>query len=93
MPTFHVHVLNREFEASNSVEAPDVERARIYGLRAALQIGTDEVCNGVSFFGAEVRVERDGQVEERMLVGIGSSQLKQRGKADGAAGSSGGGDD
>lgn len=76
MPTFHIRVVNREFEASNSVEVPDIDGARTYGLRAALQIGTDEVCRGISFFGAEVRVERDGEVQERMMVGIGASPLK-----------------
>ena len=54
----------------------DPGEARRHALRAVLDIGADEICNGKIFFGAEVIVERDGEVEERFLVGIGQSPLK-----------------
>jgi hypothetical protein len=45
-------------------------------LRAALQIGTEEVCRGSPFFAAEVRIESDGDLRERFLVSMGQSPLK-----------------
>ena len=76
METYQVRVVNSDFESSNHVEAANFGEARRHALRAVLDIGADEVCNGKTFFGAEVIVERDGEVEERFLVGIGQSPLK-----------------
>ena len=76
MPIFHLRVINSDFESTNEIEAPDFGGARRQALRAVLQIGTDEVCKGTSFFGAEVRIECDGAVKERFIVGIGQSPLK-----------------
>jgi hypothetical protein len=76
MPKFQIHVVNSDFEASNEVEAPDMAAARMYGLKGALDIGADEVCKGeTQFFGAEVRVEVDGEVKQRFMVGIGQTPL------------------
>ena len=76
MPTFHIHVLNREFESRNEVDAAGFEEVRRQALRAALGIGIEEVTKGSSFFGAEVRVELDGELQERFMVGMGQSTLK-----------------
>jgi len=76
MPTYHIRVVNSDFESSNEVDTTDLDAARNKGLRAALEIGADEMCKGVPFFGAEVRVEIDGELKQRFLVGMGQSLLK-----------------
>ena len=76
MPTYQIRVVNSDFEASNEAEVSSFEIARQQALRAALQIGTEEVCNGAQFFGAEVRVMLEGELSERFLVSIGQSHLK-----------------
>lgn len=74
--TFQIHIVNRDFRASNEISAPNFEAARRQAILAALQIGTEEVCRGSPFFGAEVGVEEGGELRERFLVSIGQSQLK-----------------
>ena len=75
MPTFQVHLVNRDFTATNQIEADDPDSARIEALKGALEIGTEEICAGKPFFGAEISIERaDGDVE-RMMVAIGASSL------------------
>jgi len=76
VPIFHLRVGNSDFESTNEIEASDFGGAQRQALRAALQIGTDEVCKGASFFGAEVRIVSDGAVTKRFVVGIGQSPLK-----------------
>jgi hypothetical protein len=68
--------VNSDFEAGDDVEAPEFEAAKRQALRAALTIGADEICDGTPFFGAEVRVELDGELKQRFLIGIGQSPLK-----------------
>lgn len=75
MQTFQVRVLNSDFVSHGEVDAADVHDARGQALKAALQIGTDEICNGAPFFGAEVHVETDGKLQNRFLVSIGQSPL------------------
>ena len=75
MPTFRIYVINSDFESSNHVDASDFHNARSQALRAALQIGVDEVCQGKHFFGAEIRVELDGKTE-RFMVGMGQTPLQ-----------------
>ena len=56
MPNFQILVVNSDFTARNEIEAKDVDAARRHGLRAALEIGTDELCKGSTpVFGAEVK--------------------------------------
>ena len=74
MPTFRIRLTNKDFAASEELEAPTPEAARTNALRGALQIGTDEICAGKMFFGAEVCIECDGETE-RLLVAIGASPL------------------
>ncbi len=77
MPTYQVHVVNSDFAAQNEVEAQDIEGAREHGLRAALEIGTDELCKGeTSLFAAEISVEGDGEAMQRFMVVLGQSPLK-----------------
>ena len=76
VPTFHLRVVNSDFESVDEIEASDFDQAKRKALRAALQIGVDEVCNGSPFFGAEIRLEVDGDLRERFVVGIGQSPLK-----------------
>lgn len=75
MPTFQVHLVNADFRATNEIDADDLASARTEALKGALQIGTEEICAGKSFFGAEICIQReDGQVD-RMMVAIGASPL------------------
>lgn len=76
VPTFHIHVVNSDFEAGDDIDAPEFEAAKRQALRSALTIGAEEICNGMAYFGAEVRVELDGELKERFLIGIGQSPLK-----------------
>lgn len=78
MPTFHICIVNSDFESSNECEAANQEDARTHALRAALNIGVDEVCKGSPFFGAEVRIKVDGDVKERFMVGMGQSPLREQ---------------
>jgi hypothetical protein len=82
MPLFHIRVINSEFHSTNEADASDIEEARRQGLSGALQIAVDEVCGGTPFFGADVRIELNGEVKERMMVAVGASPLR---RADSAA--------
>lgn len=70
--------MNSDFESSNMTDAVDLEGARRDALRAALDIGAEEICKGTPFFGAEISVELDGELKERFLVSMGQSSLKKR---------------
>ena len=76
MPTFRIIVINAEFSASEDRDLPSVEDARKQGIKAALAMGADEVHSGKPFFGAEVRVENDGETVSRSVVSIGASPLQ-----------------
>ena len=76
MPTYRIRVINRDFKANEDFEAPNLEIARVEALRGALQIGTDEICEGKSFFGAEVSIESEGEATERLMIAIGASHLQ-----------------
>ena len=77
MPSFQIHVINSDFEARNEVKAQDVEGARQQGLRAALEIGTDELCKGkTTLFGAQISVESEGEMIERFMVVVAQTPLK-----------------
>jgi hypothetical protein len=76
MPSFHIHVVNTEYESSNQIDVPDLDHARAGGLKAALEVGAEELCGGAPFFGAEVRLEMDGEVKERMVIAMGTSRLR-----------------
>ena len=76
MPTFSIHVVNSDFTSSNSVDAASPEAARSEALMGALQIGVEEIRKGVPFFGAEIRIQNEDEVVERMMVAIGASTLQ-----------------
>ena len=77
MPTYRIHVVNSNFKTCAAAKASSLDAARKQALRAALEIGSEEVCKGASFFGAEVCVELDGDVAQRFLVSIGQTPLKE----------------
>lgn len=81
MATFSIHIVNSDFVSTNSLEASSPEAARSEALRGALQIGTEEICKGSPFFGAEISIKNGGEVVERMMVAIGSSTLRQQASA------------
>jgi hypothetical protein len=75
MPIYRISIVNRDFRASDEHELPSREAAVKEALKGALQIGAEEVCGGAQFFGAEVGVECDGEVFERLVIAIGASPL------------------
>ena len=76
MAKFQIHVVNSDFTTHNEIDADAIGDAVSLALRAALEIGTEDVCKGVPFFGAEVRVQIDGETKERFLVSMGHSTLQ-----------------
>ena len=76
MPTFQIRVINTDYDNSNEIDRPSAQEARAEALKSALQIGVEEVCNGTPFFGAEVRVESEGKVQDRLVVAIGVTRLR-----------------
>jgi hypothetical protein len=75
MPTYRMHMINENFEASDEFDAEDAERARQMALKSALDIGLDEVTKGKKLFAAEVRVEAEGQLAARFIATVGASPL------------------
>jgi hypothetical protein len=76
MPTYRISVVNKDFTASEDIDAPDVNAARTEALRGALHIGTDEICEGKMFFGAEISIQGDGKAAERLMIAIGTTPLR-----------------
>jgi hypothetical protein len=76
MPASRIRIVNRDFESSCDANASSPEGVRAEAVRAALQIGTDEICGGKPFFGAEVIIEDGDQSVERLVIAIGASPLR-----------------
>ena len=76
MPTFRLRTVNKHFSFANDVELASFEAARSEALKGALEVGTEEVCNGKEFFGAEITIENDGEVVQRLMVAVGASPLQ-----------------
>jgi len=78
MAGYRITIINRDFRASEDVEASSLDAARTEALRGALNIGTDEICEGKMFFGAEISIQGDGHEPERLMVAIGTSPLSAK---------------
>ena len=76
MPVYRISVINESFTASNEYELASVAAAQSYAVKGALNIGTDEIVAGKSFFGAEVKIETDGEPVVRFMVSVGASPLQ-----------------
>jgi hypothetical protein len=76
MPTSRIRITNKDFESSCEANASSPEGVREEALRAALHIGTDEICAGKPFFGAEVTIENEHGPGERLVIAIGASPLR-----------------
>ena len=76
MPTFSMNIVNRNFASSNSLAASNPEEARSEALRSALQMGSEEVIKGNSFFAAEIGIQCGEKIIERMAVAIGASTMQ-----------------
>lgn len=76
MPTYSIRIINKDFAACEPVDVENEEAARSQGLKGALQIGVEEVCQGKPFFAAEVSIENAEKTIERMMVAIGTSPLQ-----------------
>lgn len=75
MPIFTISVVNETFAASDQHDVASLDSATAEALRAALQIGTDEVVGGERFFAAEVKVETANEVVRRFIVSVGASPI------------------
>jgi hypothetical protein len=73
---FQIRITNSSFDDCSESDLADAAVARAEGLRAALQIGAEEICRGSSFFAAEAQVERDGEILDRFIVSIGTAPLR-----------------
>jgi hypothetical protein len=76
MPTSRIRITNKDFESSCDANATTPEAVREEALRAALQIGADEVSGGKQFFGAEITIENEHEPPERLIIAIGASPLR-----------------
>ena len=76
MPTYRVHVINSDFKAEEEKDRSNVQAAAKHALKGALEIGSEQVLNGETFFGAEVRVDDGNETALRSLVTVGSSPLQ-----------------
>jgi hypothetical protein len=76
MPKYRITVTNHTFRASDEHDLPSFDAARVQGIKAALDIGTDEVANGNPFFAAEVLVEDGDKVLGRFVVSAGASSIQ-----------------
>lgn len=79
MPTFQISIVNETFASSNDHEMHSLDDASAEALKAALQIGSDEVAGGKQFFAAEVKVETSNELVGRFVVSIGASPLAIQG--------------
>jgi hypothetical protein len=82
MRSFSIHIVNSDLESSNTMDAGNAESARSAALKGALEIGAGEVCKGIPFFGAEISIKDGDEVVERLMVAIGTSNLKLPGPGD-----------
>ena len=76
MPRYRISVINEEFTAVEERDLPDADAARQEGLRGAIAIGADEICEGARMFGAEVSVGEGDKPRKRFVVTVGASSLK-----------------
>jgi hypothetical protein len=76
MPLYHTSVINKDFSSSDEMEFTTLEDARAQAMKAALDIGSDEIVRGKSFFGAEITIRQDNMIVDRVMVSIGHTPLK-----------------
>jgi len=76
VPTYRITVTNQTFRASDDHDLPSFDAARVQGIKAALEIGSDEVAKGNPFFAAEVLVEDGDAASGRFVVSIGASSIQ-----------------
>lgn len=76
MPTFTIDVVNETFSSSNNHEGPSLDAAKVQALKAALEIGAEEIIGGKQFFAAEVKIGSADETVGRFVVSIGTSPLQ-----------------
>lgn len=75
MAQFAISIVNHEFVAMSEQELEDADAAKTQALKGVLEVGSEAVASGKTFFAAEVIVS-DGNYRERFVVSIGVSPLK-----------------
>ena len=76
MPTYRIRVINCDFKAEEQTDCADIEAAKKHALKGALEIANEQVLNGESFFGAEVRIDEGDETPARFILTVGSSPLQ-----------------
>ena len=76
VPAYRITINNENFSASEDIEVAGLAAARIEALRGALNIGTDQVCQGKVFFGAEISIQENDGTPLRLMVAIGTTPLQ-----------------
>jgi hypothetical protein len=76
VPLFRITVTNRTFTACDDHDLPSFDAARMQGIKAALDIGSDEVASGNPFFAAEVMVAEGDETLGRFVVSVGASSIQ-----------------
>ena len=76
MPLYRISVINSDFNAEESHELDDAESAWRYSLKAAFEIGFDEIMRGAKFYGAEVRIHHEDALLNRFMVSAGTTPLQ-----------------
>lgn len=82
MPQFVIRIVNETFAESAETELPHLDAAQAYAIKAAIDIGAEEVLRGESVFLADASVELDGEVLREMRVSVAASVLRRPGAFD-----------
>lgn len=81
MPQFVIRIVNETFVESAKTELPHLDAAQAYAIKAAIEIGAEEVLRGEPAFLAEASVELDGEVLRAVKVTVAASLLRRPGTA------------
>lgn len=76
VPTYRITVINQTFRACDDHELASFDLARVQGIKAALEIGSDEVAKGNPFFAAEVLIADGDETLGRFVVSMGASSIQ-----------------
>jgi hypothetical protein len=76
MAIYNLSIVNGHFSSAADLNAEDENRAWQEAIRAAVQIGADQVSHGNPFFGAEVSLKEGKKLVGRYVVSVGAVPLK-----------------
>jgi hypothetical protein len=76
MANYNLSIVNGHFKSVAVLKADDENRAWQEAIKAAVQIGADQVSHGNPFFGAEVSLKEGERLVGRYVVSVGAVPLK-----------------